>query len=341
MPVMSSTWYTIKAAATPDAVDIAIFDEIGYWGVTAKSFITDLKAKAKDGVKRANLSINSPGGSVFEGWAIFNALKASGLEIHVTVMGIAASMASVIAMAGKTITMPANSMMMVHNAISGVYGDAEDLRAVVEVLDKIDNSIVATYVARTGKPEDEVRALMSADTFMTAAEALDLGFATAVIDPVEARASFDIAQLPENVRAVFKAVAPPPKPVSLAAQIKAAAEAAGLGEYAASWAVDDRLPTMEAVNAAIADAVEVVALCEMVGRPDDAGDHIRARAPIVDVRKALHAALAAADQATHTDGSRPSKDTQPEAGAGKHEFNPAAVWAEVNKRNAAMSGRSV
>lgn len=193
-------WYSIKALAS-DAAEIAIYDEIGMWGITAKDFIADLK---KIDATKLNLSINSPGGSVFDGFAIFNALKASGKDITVTVVGIAASMASVIAMAGKKIKMPKNAMMMVHNAISGVYGDAENMREVADVLDKIDNSIVATYVARTGKSEEEVRALMADDTYMTAEEAVSIGFADELIDEMKVTACFELERLPENVKAMFQ-----------------------------------------------------------------------------------------------------------------------------------------
>ena len=127
-------WFTIKAAAKEGGTaEISIFDEINpYYGVTAKNFIDEFKAKTANASK-VTLAINSPGGDVFQGFAIYNALKNSGKEINVRVMGIAASMASVIAMAGNTIEMPKNAMMMVHNAITGIYGDAEELRDRAEI----------------------------------------------------------------------------------------------------------------------------------------------------------------------------------------------------------------
>lgn len=335
---MPKSWYSIKAAAAgADTVEVSIYDEIGYWGVTGASFIADLKGKLSSSVKNINLSINSPGGSVFDGWAIFNALKASGKTITVDILGIAASMASVIAMAGDKIRMPDNAMMMVHNAISGVYGDAADMRDVADVLDKIDNSIVATYVARTGKTEAEVRDLMAADTFMTAAEALELGFATEVTASVQAKATFDTDRLPANVRALFTGQAPAAAPVpSVVALVATACKGAGLEAYVDLFATDVSITTPEALAAAVADAVQVRELCALVGRPGDEATHIRARTSLQDVRAAL--AKARAENDPPTDSARTATETK--GPAGPTAINPTQLWAQVRAMNAAMSGRS-
>ena len=133
------TWYSMQAAANaPTTAEISIFDEIGMWGVTAKQFISDLKALGD--VKDITLSLNSPGGSVFDGLAIYNALRSSGANVTVKVMGIAASIASVIAMAGKKIVMPENTFMMVHNPWSFAIGNANDMREMADVLDKLGDS---------------------------------------------------------------------------------------------------------------------------------------------------------------------------------------------------------
>lgn len=343
---MKKSWYTIRAAAAaPDTVDATIYDEIGYWGVTGASFISDLKAQVGPATKSINLSINSPGGSVFDGWAIFNALKATKLPINVTVMGIAASMASVIAMAGTTIKMPENSMMMVHNAISGVYGDAEEMRAVAKVLDDIDASIVSTYMARTGKDEAAVRALMTADTYMTAAEALGHGFATEVIPTVEASATFDTAALPANVRALFEAKrtpepAPPAAPsATLTDLISAEAKAAGMDEFTADWVTDPAITNVEQARALITEAKEIKALCAMVGRPADATPHITARLPLAGVRAALAKARADESDATNVDTTRNSGSTKGKPNASA-DVNPSNVWAKVTAMNVAISDRS-
>jgi len=203
-------WYSMQALAAPNAAEISIYDEIGMWGVTAKQFISDLKALGD--VKDITVSINSPGGSVFDGLTIYNALRASGANVTVKVMGIAASIASIIAMAGKKIIMPENTFMMIHNPLNAIYGNADDMREMADILDKVGSSLVATYVARTGKSEEEVKALMDAETYMTAAEAKELGFADEVIPAVEAKAAFEVDRLPENVRSLFLAQQPAPSP---------------------------------------------------------------------------------------------------------------------------------
>jgi hypothetical protein len=154
-------------------------------------------------------------------------------------MGVAASIASVILMAADKITMPENAFVMVHAPSGGVFGNASDMREMADVLDKISASLVATYVKRTGKTEDEVKAMLATDTWMTAAEAKAAGFADEVLDAVELTAKWDMAddRIPEAQRAAFKAVAkpapvvavvPPAKPaVPVAEQIAALAKEAG------------------------------------------------------------------------------------------------------------------
>lgn len=107
----NKSWFRMQAGGQGEA-DIYIYDEIGFWGVTAKQFISDMNALGD--ITHINLHINSPGGDVFEGIAIFNALKNHGAAITVYVDGVAASMASLIAMAGDTVIMPENAFMMIH-----------------------------------------------------------------------------------------------------------------------------------------------------------------------------------------------------------------------------------
>lgn len=167
--------------ATPDQADILIYGEIGGgWfsdpdqSVTAKGFAADLKALGK--VKNLNIYINSPGGAVFEGQAIYSQLKRHAAHKTVQIDGLAASIASVIAMAGDTVIMPDNALMMIHRASGLCMGDAEDLRKTADALEKAEAGIVAAYALKTGKPTDELLALMAEETWMTAADALALGF---------------------------------------------------------------------------------------------------------------------------------------------------------------------
>lgn len=325
------TWYTITAKADkPETAEISIYDEIGMWGVTAAAFIADLK-KIGD-VKNILLTVNSPGGSVFDGLAIYNALSAvrnKGVNITAKVMGIAASAASFIVMAANKVEMPENAMMMVHYASGLAWGNAEDMRETADILDKIDASLVGIYAARTGKDEAAVRELLKAETYMTAAEAKEHGFADAVTENVKATASFEIDRLPANVQALFKQGQGTPLAAEanglgnfveavtpLAAAIKAAAEANGLGDFADTFALN--FDTIEAATDAIIGAVEIKALCEVAKRPGDAAGFIRNSTPLADVRKSLCNVLATQDERTHTDtapknGSSSGQGVQPKA----------------------------
>lgn len=316
------TWFSMKA----ESAEISIFDEIGVWGVTAKNFIDELGTiTAKD----ITLSINSPGGSVFDAIAIYNALRAKDAKVTVRVLGVAASAASLIAMAGDKIIMPENTYMMIHNPIGGCFGNAEDMRELADVLDKIGESIVATYVARTGKTTEEVKALLAEDTWFTAAEAVEMGFADETEAVLKIAASFDIDRLPENIQAAFKAGDEPPAPPvsTFTASVVAAAGTAGLGAYANVFALDPSIKDTASLDAAIADAREIVALCEVAGKADAAGQHIRARTPIADVRAALMAALAEADEAAQTDGAQPSGSSTQGTAKPTASVTTAGIWA--------------
>lgn len=110
-----SNWYSMKASAE-DTADISIYEEIGGWGISARQFAEELTALGQ--VNHINLHIHSPGGDVFDGIAIYNLLKNHPASKTVYIDGLAASMASVIAMVGDPIIMPENAMMMIHQPLS-------------------------------------------------------------------------------------------------------------------------------------------------------------------------------------------------------------------------------
>jgi len=199
----ASSWYAISTPLNAQdgednsPVEITIYDEIGGFGVLAKEFIAELK-KYKG--QHIDLRINSVGGSVIEGDAIFNALRRhrGGLTVHVD--GLAASMASVIAMAGDKISMADNALLMIHNPWSLAMGDADDLRKEAATLDKIKGSMVRTYARRANLPQSDISAMMDEEKWMDAREALELGFvdeieegnlAAASVTRTEAQERFD------------------------------------------------------------------------------------------------------------------------------------------------------
>ena len=169
--------------------DISIFGEIvtsGYeWyesDVSASGFQKDLKGLGE--VDTINLHINSPGGSVFDGIAIYQMLVQHKAKINVYVDGLAASIASVIAMAGDNIYIPKNAMLMVHNPWTVAAGNASELRKQADDLDKIGQSMKESYLSKTnGKLDQEtLQKLLDDETWLSADEALAYGFADEVLE---------------------------------------------------------------------------------------------------------------------------------------------------------------
>ena len=158
---------------------ITVFAEIGgETGVTAEGVN---RALAEIGPKAVTLKINSYGGDAYEGVAIYNLLRAHPQTITVQVLGIAASAASIIAMAGDRIEMARNSEMMIHKAWMVAVGNADLFKEAAEFLDKLDGAIAGTYAARSGQALAKIQDLMSDETFMSADEAIDLGFADGLL----------------------------------------------------------------------------------------------------------------------------------------------------------------
>lgn len=328
---MAKRFYQFTNAAEAEAT-LSIFDEIGFWGTNAADFRRDLEAVSAPVI---NLQINSPGGSVFDGIAIYNLLKASGKTVKAKVMGVAASIASVILMAAHEIDMPANTMLMVHAPSGGVFGTAEEMRDMADVLDKVQASLVATYVNRTGKPEAEIVAMLAKDTWLTAAEAKELGFADTVSDAVELTALFDVTDetLPEAARVAFKAAADKRTADAAAAdaaaaaeaarieaerveaerlaaastwanQVKALATAAGFTAHAGAWAAKYTKP--EEVTARIAEVREITDLFALAGKADKADALITANKSLADARVVLQMLLAEGD--VQIDTTKPANE---------------------------------
>ncbi len=190
-------WYQIEAQ-TGARADLWIYEEIGtdFWGegLTAKKFVEDLAALEVDHIA---LHINSPGGSVFDGQAIFNAIERHPATVTTYIDGIAASIASVIALAGDTVEMAANALFMVHDPYGMAMGTSADMRQMADVLDKVGDTIIGVYERKTGSDREYIAEAMAAETWYTAAEALAAGFADIVAAPVKAAAlsRFDFKSL--------------------------------------------------------------------------------------------------------------------------------------------------
>ena len=173
--VEAQSWYRITNAADSDEAEIMLYDEIGGWyGATADQFIADLR-----GVTAPNLRvrINSPGGSVFEGVAIANALRSHPANVVIQVDSVAASIASVIAVSGDRVEMAPNSMLMIHDASGVCLGNASDMEEMAQLLDLISDNLADAYVAKAGGTREQWREAMRAESWYLPEDAVKAGLA--------------------------------------------------------------------------------------------------------------------------------------------------------------------
>lgn len=178
-------------AKTKNSAEIAIYGNVGsqYDGITAKGF-NDLLNSLGPEVKELSIRINSPGGSVFEGITIYERLKQFKAKKKVYVDGLAASIASVIALAGDEIFIGEGAMMMIHRPWTIAMGNSSEFERTINLLDKIEDSMIAIYSRKTGLSRTELSKMMEEDYWMTSQQAIDLGFANTL---VEASASLHVA----------------------------------------------------------------------------------------------------------------------------------------------------
>lgn len=178
-------WYQIRnSASQPDTTEVFVYDEIGGWcGLDASVFVQELNA-----IETPNITvrINSPGGSLFDGIAIYNALYQHPSHITTRVDALAASAASIIAMAGDEIEMMVGGQLMIHDAMGVEMGNSNDMREMADFLDKQSENIATIYAHKAGGDASEWRDLMLAETWMFAEEAVSMGLADRVYTrPVE------------------------------------------------------------------------------------------------------------------------------------------------------------
>jgi len=210
---------------TDDTAEVWIYDEIGenFWGegITAKGFVSDLN---KLDVKNIDLHINSPGGNVWDGQAIFNAVQRHPAKVTTYIDGLAASIASTIALAGDEVIMADNSLMMIHNAWNGSMGNAKEHRATADLLDKVDDTLTGIYVNKTGKKESEIQSAMEDETWFTASEAVEFGLADSTSEGLDVAAKlndWDMVAKFKNVPEGGDGSAHRQKPMTIAEQFTA------------------------------------------------------------------------------------------------------------------------
>ena len=296
-------WFTMKAADDKSA-EIVIYDEIGksWWGedtVSAKQFLDDLNALGD--VENITLRINSPGGDVFDGVAIHNSLKNHKAKVTAHVDGIAASAASYIAMAADKVVMPANSFLLVHGASGMSWGNADDMRAVADDLDRIDKSLTSTYATRAKSTTAKIKALMKEDRLMDASEAKEWGFADEVTAEKKMAAKFSLRLLPKAAADRFRAETgteqletPPAVEDPQTSEVPPAPPASS--EQETPPAVQEP-PTAKIVtlDAAKKQGIEehrkyvatITDLCTLASTPERVGGYVRANTSVDQVRKEL------------------------------------------------------
>jgi ATP-dependent Clp protease protease subunit len=195
--------------------EIWLYDPIGanMWGdsISAKSFQKELSALGK--VDTINLRINSPGGDVFDGFSIYNQLKAHPAKIIVDIDGVAASISSIIAMAGDTINIAKNAMIMIHDPQGVAIGDASEMQRVAALLDTVKGNLAETYVDRTGNKRADIEAWMTEETWLTADAAVQYRFADKMTEASKVTAFFDMKNfrnVPDTLKQRMQAAAPSP-----------------------------------------------------------------------------------------------------------------------------------
>jgi len=187
------TWYRMRNFVDqPDTAAIYLYGEIGYWGVEAQDFVRDLMSLR---VSNIILHINSPGGEVFDGLAIFHALRDHPATVETRVDGLAASAASFVAMAGDKVVMQRNAQMMIHDASGIEIGNAEDMRTMADLLDMCSDNIADIYAQQAGGTVEQWRAAMKVETWYSAAEAHAAGLCDEVAGADE-ETSEDTAVVP-------------------------------------------------------------------------------------------------------------------------------------------------
>ncbi len=249
-------WFDFRAQAT--GAEIVIYDEIGAFGIPAKACLDELKALGP--VAELTVRINSPGGSVFDGVAIYNALKRHDAAITVWIDGIAASIASMIAMAGDEIVMPENAMLVLHDPSGLVAGTASDMRAMAEALDRMKAGMVAAYQDKSGRDDTEIETLMSGETWLSAQDAVALGLADRVEQPVRMAAHFDLSRFRNTPPQLAALVATPsPQEDDMSDSKKASPRKPGRDESATPQAAP---PEISADDTAAGRASQPAAVAE-------------------------------------------------------------------------------
>ncbi|MBU9576444.1 head maturation protease, ClpP-related [Burkholderia multivorans] len=332
------SWYRIQAKTEPNqptSIEVLIYDEIGLWGISAARFIDEVKAM-DDGRAQITIAINSPGGDVFDGFAIHNALLRLGERCTVRIDGLAASAASVIACGGHQVVMAANAMLMIHNPWTFTYGTAQDLRKTADMMDKARDGILAAYRRKAPAIEDAALIqMLDEETWLNADEALALGLVDLIGEAVALQAcrgstnvlarfrhppdallagSTDIALAPVTEPEAAPEPSPDPTPDTTrlarnAARFSQACLACGFPDLTEELLMNTPLTDDDAVAAQIERLQTIRTLCASARRPELAADYVRSGLSVEAVRARLFDQLMAA-QGVSIDNKEPPVSTE-------------------------------
>jgi len=207
----------IKILNKNESAEIWLYEDIGsswFGGVTAKDFAEEMKAIKN--AKQITVYINSPGGDVFDGISIYNQIRRHPAEVTVEIDGVAASIASLIAMSGDRIIMAENATMMIHKPWGGSFGTADEMRKYADTLDMVEDQIADTYTKRTGTAKEVVAQLMADETWMKSDQALQYGFIDEISEPKQMAAyvnlkKYNYKNLPNDLPSAVYTVQPEKK----------------------------------------------------------------------------------------------------------------------------------
>lgn len=372
---MPKPWFSVKALGGPDqddqgSAELSIRGIIGDYGLTDADLIQQVSALGD--VASLLVRINSIGGDAAQGLAIFNYLNSLDCEVTVRVEGVAMSSASVIAMVaspGKLI-MPANTIMMMHHPWTIAAGNAKDLRATADDLDAWSQAVIQTYLARSGMTPEALDAFLDEERSLTAAEAVEMGFAD-VVEPLQkqtgaqssvTRQVMACMGLPDEVLAKIQAIEEAAAAVvdkvgdggdgglvltagvdtlrsqtddtsqpTLAAQIKAVLASSDLDKYADVFLLDPSLTSLDQVNARVVEAREISELCDLAGYPQLSAGLIQSRASRQDACDRITRARAEAADKNPTDGHPPAtQNGAPLKSEPPAAITTAGIWAARN-----------
>lgn len=320
MPQQKKSWFAMRGRSA-NAASISIFSEIGEWGVTADDFRRELEALGD--VDELAVSISSAGGDVSAGFAIYDLLERHPANKVVTISGLAASMASVIAMVGDKVVMPRNALLMIHNPWGQVIGESEQIISFGEALGKMQEQIADAYVNRSGMDRKEVIRMMNRETWLNANEALKLNLVDEIAEPIKMAAAFDISRF-HNVPAAFGRTM---ESIMKKRGAQAETENEELDEQSSVKTED------EIREEILATQDEIRAMCNIAGKPELADGFIKAKKSPQDVLADLNKQRAEGDKSKNAknkgDDIHTRHNPNPQGDGGKA-LDPVAAFAKWN-----------